>query len=112
MEAARVKWSNQNWKDDARSRATTVSIPSIGAEHRLAYNGRAAIDRTTENREERRKMAIATINPATGKVEKTFEPLSDAQIEVKLQTAADTFGTYLHGPFGERAHMMLKAAEI
>src|SRR5260370_12327310 len=57
-------------------------------------------------------MAIATINQATGKVEKTFEPLSDAQIEVKLQTAADTFGRYRHVPFGERAQMMLKAAEI
>ncbi len=57
-------------------------------------------------------MAIATINPATGKVEKTFEPLSDAQIEVKLQTAADTFGRYRHVPFAERARMMLKAAEI
>jgi len=57
-------------------------------------------------------MAIATINPATGKVEKTFEPLSDAQIEVKLQTAADTFAKYRQVPFAERAHMMLKAAEI
>jgi succinate-semialdehyde dehydrogenase/glutarate-semialdehyde dehydrogenase len=57
-------------------------------------------------------MAIATINPATGKVEKTFEPLSDAQIEVKLQTAADTFARYRHAPFAERARMMLKAAEI
>jgi len=57
-------------------------------------------------------MAIATINPATGKVEKTFEPLSDAQIEVKLQTAADTFARYRHVPFSERAQMMLKAAEI
>jgi succinate-semialdehyde dehydrogenase/glutarate-semialdehyde dehydrogenase len=57
-------------------------------------------------------MAIATINPATGKVEKTFEPLSDAQIEVKLQAAADTFGRYRHVPFAERAQMMLKAADI
>jgi succinate-semialdehyde dehydrogenase/glutarate-semialdehyde dehydrogenase len=57
-------------------------------------------------------MAIATINPATGKVEKTFEALSDAQIEVKLQTAADTFARYRHVPFSERAKMMLKAAEI
>jgi len=30
-------------------------------------------------------MAIATINPGDGQVIKTFEPLSDAQIEVKLQ---------------------------
>jgi succinate-semialdehyde dehydrogenase/glutarate-semialdehyde dehydrogenase len=57
-------------------------------------------------------MAIATVNPATGKVEKTFEPLSDAQIEVKLQTAADTFRRYRHVPFAERAQMMMKAAEI
>jgi succinate-semialdehyde dehydrogenase / glutarate-semialdehyde dehydrogenase len=57
-------------------------------------------------------MAIATVNPSTGKVEKTFEPLSDAQIEVKLQTAADTFARYRHVPFAERAQMMLKAAEI
>jgi succinate-semialdehyde dehydrogenase/glutarate-semialdehyde dehydrogenase len=57
-------------------------------------------------------MAIATINPATGKVEKTFEALSDAEIEVKLQTAADTFAKYRHVPFAERAQMMLKAGEI
>lgn len=57
-------------------------------------------------------MAIATINPATGQVLKTFEPLSDAQIEVKLQKAADTFSSYRRVPFAERARMMLKAAAI
>jgi len=57
-------------------------------------------------------MAIATINPATGQVIKTFEPLSDAQLEVKLQRAADTFATYKKVPFAERARMLLKAAAI
>src|SRR5258705_5607201 len=57
-------------------------------------------------------MAIATINPATGQVVKTFEPLSDAQLEVKLQKAADTFRSYRKVPFAERARMMMKAAEI
>ncbi len=57
-------------------------------------------------------MAIATVNPATGQVLKTFEALSDAQIEVKLQKAADTFLSYRKVPFEERARMMLKAAEI
>jgi succinate-semialdehyde dehydrogenase/glutarate-semialdehyde dehydrogenase len=57
-------------------------------------------------------MAIATINPATGQVLKTFEPLSDAQIEVKLQKAADTFASYRKVPFAERARLMLKAAAI
>ena len=31
-------------------------------------------------------MAIATINPATGEVVKTFQALSEAEIEKKLQT--------------------------
>src|ERR1700682_1943136 len=57
-------------------------------------------------------MAIATINPATGQLSKTFEPLSDAQIEVKLQRAADTFLSYRKVPFAERAQRMLKAAAI
>jgi hypothetical protein len=30
-------------------------------------------------------MAIATINPTTGETLKTFEPLSGAQIEQKIQ---------------------------
>jgi succinate-semialdehyde dehydrogenase/glutarate-semialdehyde dehydrogenase len=69
----------------------------------------------TETRKEfpgRRAMAIATINPATGQTVKTFEPLSDAQLEVKLQKAADTFLSYRKVPFAERARMMLKAAAI
>src|SRR6266576_2026444 len=60
----------------------------------------------------RTEMAIATINPATGQVVKTFESLSDAQIEVKLQKAADTFLSYRKVPFAERAQMMLRAAAI
>jgi succinate-semialdehyde dehydrogenase/glutarate-semialdehyde dehydrogenase len=57
-------------------------------------------------------MAIATMNPATGQVLKTFEPLSDAEIEEKLQKAAHTFSRYRKVSFAERAQMMLKAASI
>jgi succinate-semialdehyde dehydrogenase / glutarate-semialdehyde dehydrogenase len=57
-------------------------------------------------------MAIATVNPATGQLIKSFEPLSDSQIEVKLQKAADTFSEYRKVPFAERARMMLKAGAI
>ncbi len=57
-------------------------------------------------------MAIATVNPATGQVLKTFEGLSDAQLEVKLQKAADTFLSYRKTPFAERARLMLNAAAI
>jgi succinate-semialdehyde dehydrogenase/glutarate-semialdehyde dehydrogenase len=57
-------------------------------------------------------MAIATVNPATGQVIKTFEPLSSAQIEIKLQKAIDTFATYRNTPFSQRAQWMMKAAGI
>jgi len=57
-------------------------------------------------------MAIATVNPATGKLLKAFEPLSNAQIEVKLQLAAETFPTFRRLSFAARAAMMNKAAEI
>ncbi|MGB8457862.1 MAG: NAD-dependent succinate-semialdehyde dehydrogenase [Candidatus Acidiferrum sp.] len=57
-------------------------------------------------------MSIATINPATGKLLKTFEPLTDSQIEEKLQRAAHTFAKYRNVPFAERARKMLAAAAI
>lgn len=57
-------------------------------------------------------MPIATTNPATGQVLKMFEPLSDAQIEQKLQRAAEAFAKYRKTSFAERAAWMAKAAEI
>ena len=57
-------------------------------------------------------MAIATINPATGQVLKTFEPLSDAQLEQKIQRAADAFLKHRKMSFADRAQRMAKAADI
>jgi succinate-semialdehyde dehydrogenase/glutarate-semialdehyde dehydrogenase len=57
-------------------------------------------------------MAIASINPANGKVLQTFEPLSAAQLEAKLQLSADTFETFRKTSFAERARWMNRAAEI
>jgi len=57
-------------------------------------------------------MAIATTNPATGEVIKSFTPLSAAEIEVKLQKASDTFEIYRKIPFAQRAEWMLKAGAI
>src|SRR6202041_1466031 len=57
-------------------------------------------------------MAIATINPATGEVVKTFQALSDAEIEKKLQLAVGAFKAERKTPFAVRAKRMLKAAEI
>jgi len=57
-------------------------------------------------------MAIASINPATRQTLKTFEPLSDSQIEDRLQRAALAYARHRTVPFAERARMMTKAAEI
>ncbi len=57
-------------------------------------------------------MPIATINPATGKLMRTFDPLSEPQIEDKLRLAAETFPRFRKLSFAERAAMMTKAAEI
>src|SRR6266568_4169491 len=57
-------------------------------------------------------MAIATINPATGEVIKKFQPLSEAEIEKKLQRSVSAFKAERKTPFATRAKRMLKAAEI
>ena len=57
-------------------------------------------------------MAIASVNPATGELLKTFEPLSDSAIEQKLQRAAAAFPKYRQLAFAQRARMMSQAASI
>ena len=57
-------------------------------------------------------MAIATINPATGRTVSTFPELTDAEVEERLALAAATFLTYRHTTFAERAAWMHRAGEI
>jgi succinate-semialdehyde dehydrogenase / glutarate-semialdehyde dehydrogenase len=57
-------------------------------------------------------MAIATINPATGELLKSFEPLSDPQISEKIRRAAEAFPKFRALTFAQRAQMMRKAADI
>ena len=57
-------------------------------------------------------MPIASINPTTGETVKIFDPLSEAQINEKLQRATDTFHSYRQTSFAERAQWMARAAEI
>src|SRR5438876_6712438 len=42
---------------------------------------------------------------------KTFESLSDAELEVKLQKAADRFLSYRKTPFAERARLIERSEE-
>ncbi len=57
-------------------------------------------------------MSFQSINPATGETIKTFEPLSETQIEDKLQCAAETFRFYRRTSFSERAQKLQRAAEL
>src|ERR1700675_2561779 len=57
-------------------------------------------------------MSIATINPATGELLKTFQPLTDSEIERKLEKAAAAFLKHRKVPFAERARMLPAAATI
>lgn len=57
-------------------------------------------------------MAIASINPANGETLRTFEPLTAAQIEVKLTLAVEAFGAHRRTSFDERAEKMRRTADI
>ena len=57
-------------------------------------------------------MPIASINPATGETLQTFEPLSQTQLDEKLQLAHETFHSYRRTSFADRARMLTRAAEI
>jgi succinate-semialdehyde dehydrogenase/glutarate-semialdehyde dehydrogenase len=57
-------------------------------------------------------MAIASIDPATGKLTKSFSPLSRAELGQKLEEARQAFRRYRKTPFSERAAMMRRAGEI
>ena len=57
-------------------------------------------------------MAIATINPATGETLQTFEALTDAEIEAKLQQAQTAFVSYRQTSMSQRAQWMQAGANI
>ncbi len=55
---------------------------------------------------------IASVNPATGETLRTFQPLTDAQIEEKLALAEAGYREYRHTPFADRARWLGAAAAI
>jgi succinate-semialdehyde dehydrogenase/glutarate-semialdehyde dehydrogenase len=57
-------------------------------------------------------MPIATTNPATGEVLKTFTALTDAQVDERIAHAARSFLTYRETSLADRARWMNKAADI
>ncbi len=57
-------------------------------------------------------MSIATINPATGEVVKTFAPITPDELERKLALAVDAFARHRRTSLAERSEKMLRAADI
>src|SRR5215212_6894284 len=57
-------------------------------------------------------MSIASINPATGKAIRTFEPHSGARVGESLDKAAAAFSAHRQTSFAQRANGMRKAADI
>ncbi|HEY0018149.1 MAG TPA: NAD-dependent succinate-semialdehyde dehydrogenase [Longimicrobium sp.] len=57
-------------------------------------------------------MPIATLNPATGETLRTFDALTAAEVDEKLQRAADAFQRHRRTPLAERAEKMRRAGEI
>jgi len=57
-------------------------------------------------------MAIATTNPATGEVVKTFDALSDGEVQDRLERAAATFAELRRTSYAERAGWMRATADL
>jgi len=57
-------------------------------------------------------MTIATVNPATGETEKTFEPHTAAAVERRLTLAAAAFETLKRTTFAQRGEWMRAAADL
>jgi succinate-semialdehyde dehydrogenase/glutarate-semialdehyde dehydrogenase len=55
---------------------------------------------------------IATVNPATGETLRTFDEMSEPDVDRRLAAAAEAFASYRLTSFGERARWMRAAAEI
>jgi succinate-semialdehyde dehydrogenase/glutarate-semialdehyde dehydrogenase len=57
-------------------------------------------------------MTIATVNPATGETEKTFDPHSPAEVERRLALAAGAFEALKQTTFAQRGAWMRAAADL
>ena len=57
-------------------------------------------------------MPYVSTNPTTGQIEATFEDHDPAEVDRRLQLAADAFGSWRATSFGDRARLMVTAAEL
>jgi succinate-semialdehyde dehydrogenase/glutarate-semialdehyde dehydrogenase len=57
-------------------------------------------------------MTYQSLNPATGKLLKKFEELTDKELETKITTAATCFKTWRNKTYAERAVIVAKASAL
>lgn len=57
-------------------------------------------------------MTYQSFNPATGKLLKTFDELTDAQLEAKMVKATECFAKWKKTSYAERAVIIAKAGEL
>lgn len=57
-------------------------------------------------------MAIASVNPATGEQIRTFDALTEEQIDERLGRAAEAFRSWRRTSFAERAELFRRAADV
>jgi succinate-semialdehyde dehydrogenase / glutarate-semialdehyde dehydrogenase len=57
-------------------------------------------------------MAIASIDPRTGEMRRSFAPLDETAIERKLDLSSRAFVSFRRTPFAERAAALVRAAEL
>jgi len=55
---------------------------------------------------------IASINPANGKVMRTFPPLTEAELDARLNRSMRAWRAYRRSALGDRAQCLLAAADI
>jgi succinate-semialdehyde dehydrogenase/glutarate-semialdehyde dehydrogenase len=60
----------------------------------------------------KKRKAYQSINPYNGEILKTFEELTDRQLEKAIKTAATCFATWRQMPYAKRAVVAAKAAAI
>ena len=57
-------------------------------------------------------MAYQSINPYDGNILKTFDELTDKQLDTAIETAATCFEAWRHTTFADRAAVVAKAAAL
>jgi succinate-semialdehyde dehydrogenase / glutarate-semialdehyde dehydrogenase len=57
-------------------------------------------------------VAIETLNPATGETLRSFDELSDAALDTRLDRAIAAFRRYRRAPMADRASVLRRAADI